>query len=63
MDRTHLDIAYAMLYRIQFMQALAFSAQNELDKTYHIIDYVDTIDDSVKQLQAALDGLERSLAA
>lgn len=63
MSRQHLDTAYTMLHRIQFMQSLAFAAQNEVDSQYHIIDYADTINDSVKQLQAALDGLERSIAA
>lgn len=63
MSRQHLDSAFTALHRIQFMQALAFSAQDDMDAKYHITDYADILNDLVKQLQAALDDLERDLAA
>jgi hypothetical protein len=63
MSRQHLDSAFTALHRIQLMQSLAFAAQNEVDSQYHIVDYADTIDASIKQLQVALDDLERSIAA
>ena len=63
MPRQHLDKAYSALHRIHLMQSLAFAAQNEVDKQYHIVDYADAIDANVKQLQVALDDLERSLSA
>ncbi|MDO5769653.1 MAG: hypothetical protein Q4P13_09115 [Psychrobacter sp.] len=63
MSRKYLDEAYALLYRIQFLQSLALAAQHELDKQYHIVDYADTLKSLVDDLQTALDGLERDLAA
>lgn len=63
MSQTDLDTAYASLYRIQFLQAMAFSAQHELDGKYSIIDYADMLNESVTKLADALERLERSITA
>lgn len=63
MKSKDLDNAFTSLHRLQFMQSLAFAAQNDIDKHYHIIDYADAISELVTQLQASLEGIERSLAA
>lgn len=59
MDRKNLDKAFDALHRIKFLQAMAFSAQNDLDNDYKIIDYADMMNDFVVQLQESLDGIER----
>lgn len=59
--RNDLEQAQTMLFYIKMLQNIAFSAANEIDKDYKVVDYAGLLNEFLPRLQGSLDSLEKSL--